>query len=127
MMSNTLLRPLSDAEIEAALESPTLSKWGYDGKALVRDYDTGGWKATMMIANAIAHICELAWHHPEITLSYQHVTVKLNTHDVNGISMRDIECAERIESFTSWKPDASTSALEGVPNADPRFTYLHSR
>jgi 4a-hydroxytetrahydrobiopterin dehydratase len=123
-MSDTLLRPLSDAEIEAALEAPALVAWGYDGKALVREFETGGWKATLMVVNAVGHICEQAWHHPDLLVSYNRLTVRLHTHDVNGVSMRDIETAERIEAFVNWKPNATTSALEGVPNGDERFTYV---
>ncbi len=127
MSANTgLLRPLSDAEIEAALESPALIAWAYDGRALVRTYDTGGWKATLMVVNAIGHVCELAWHHPTLEVTYAQVIVKLDTHDVNGVSMRDVQCAEQIEAFVMWRPDASTSALEGTPNGDARFTYVKS-
>jgi 4a-hydroxytetrahydrobiopterin dehydratase len=122
-MSAGLIRPLSEAEIEAALETAPLAAWGYDGAALVREYETGGWRATVMLVNAIAHICEQAWHHPDLLVSYNKLTVRLNTHDVNGVSMRDIECAERIEAFVSWKP-GTNSALEGVPNQDERFTYV---
>ena len=33
-----------------------------------------------MVVNAIGHLAELAWHHPDLVVSYAFVEVKLMTH-----------------------------------------------
>ncbi len=38
-------------------------------------------------------------HHPEIYNSYNQVSLALMTHDVDGISDRDFELAERIDAL----------------------------
>jgi pterin-4a-carbinolamine dehydratase len=104
---------LDEAAIRSRLVGP-LRHWRSDGKALCRTFRTGGWKGTLMVVNAIGHLAEAAWHHPELRVTYAAVDVRLDTHDAGGITERDFELAERIEAFVQWRPDAQ-SALEGTP------------
>ena len=76
-----------------------------------------------MVVNAIGHLAEAAWHHPDIALSWDRVEVALSTHDAGGISDRDFELARKIEDFIDWRPARDGGALEGTPD-DPRFAYL---
>ncbi len=43
-----------------------------------------------MVANAIGHLAEAAWHHPELEISYGRVKVALNTHEAKGITEQKI-------------------------------------
>ena len=116
---------LTSAQIDNALASVSLSQWHIKNGAIERIYRTGGWKATLLLVNAVGHLCEVAWHHPELIATYDQLTIRLNTHDVSGISARDIALAEKIEAMLAWNPAAeSGGALEGIPSADARFTYL---
>lgn len=81
---------------------------------LRRTYKTPGWPHTMMLANTIAYVAEAAWHHPDLSLGYAQVTVKLQTHRVKGITTHDTALAKRIEEVALWKPPAG-SPLEGYP------------
>jgi 4a-hydroxytetrahydrobiopterin dehydratase len=38
-------------------------------------------------------------HHPDITISYNKVNIKLITHDVNQISEKDIDLAKKIDKL----------------------------
>jgi len=69
----------------------------------------------MMVSNAIGFLCESTWHHPELVLNYSKVIVKLSTHEVDGITMKDIELATLIENTVMWRPSESSS-LSGNPN-----------
>ncbi|BCX88918.1 4a-hydroxytetrahydrobiopterin dehydratase [Methylomarinovum tepidoasis] len=111
----------SDAEIEARL-AEELPCWYYEKGWIRRKYRTAGWKATLMVVNTIGHLAEAAFHHPDLTVSYAFVIVKLMTHSAKGITDKDFELARKIEEVVMWRP-GEDSALEGTPD-DPRFKYL---
>lgn len=47
----------------------------------------------------IALISEKMNHHPDITISYNSVGIKLTTHDTNSISKNDIILAKKIDGL----------------------------
>lgn len=89
--------------------------WRHAGGAIRRTYKTSGWRATLMVVNAIGHLCEAAWHHPDLAVSYDTVTVALSTHSAKGITDRDFELAARIEAVVAWQPGKEGGALTGPP------------
>lgn len=107
-----------------------LPHWFFEDGWIRRKYKTSGWKATLMVVNTVGHLAEAAWHHPDLTVSYAFVIVKLQTHDAKGITDKDFELAAKIEQVIGWQPasearlDGSKSALEGTPNDDVRFKYI---
>lgn len=100
-----------------------LPGWKCEAGLLVRRYRTGGWRPSMMVANTIAHLAEVAFHHPELTIAYREVTVRLVTHSAGGLTAKDFELARKIEEVVTWHPDRESSALEGVPDG-PFYRYL---
>ena len=77
-----------------------------------------------MVVNTVGHLAEAAWHHPDLTVSYAFVTVKLMNHAAKGITAKDFALARKIEEVVMWQPGADPdSALEGTPD-DPRFKYI---
>ena len=99
-----------------------LPKWYFEDGWIRRKFKTSGWKGTLMVVNTVGHLAEAAWHHPDLTVSYAFVTVKLMNHAAKGITDKDFELAKKIEEVVMWRP-AAGSALEGTPD-DPRFKYL---
>ncbi len=116
-------RVYSESEIKAKLEAE-LPKWYFEEGWIRRKYKTEGWKGTLMVVNTVGHLAEAAWHHPDLTVSYAFVLVKLCTHSAKGISDKDFELAKKIESVVHWQPKLEGSALEGTPNDDQRFRYI---
>jgi 4a-hydroxytetrahydrobiopterin dehydratase len=112
----------SEAEIKARLEKE-LPYWYYENRWIRRIYRTSGWKGTLMIINAVGHLAEAAWHHPDITASYAWVEVRLQNHAARGITDKDFELAKKIEDVILWQPAKEGGALAGTP-ADPRFAYI---
>jgi 4a-hydroxytetrahydrobiopterin dehydratase len=101
-----------------------LPKWYFEDGWIRRKFKTSGWKGTLMVVNVVGHLAEAAWHHPDLTVSYAFVTVKLMNHAAKGITEKDFELARKIEEVVMWQPGAvDGSALEGTPD-DPRFKYL---
>ena len=70
-----------------------------------------------MVVNAIGHLCEAAWHHPDLLVSYPSVTVRLNTHDAGGVTEKDMELAQKIEEVVMWRPSpaARSKARRTIP------------
>jgi len=116
-------RVYSEDEISLKL-SAELPHWFYEDGWIRRKYKTSGWKATMMVVNTVGHLAEAAWHHPDLTVSYAFVIVKLCTHSAKGITDKDWELAHKIESVIQWQPAKEGGALEGTPNEDARFKYM---
>lgn len=108
-------------EIRQRLDAE-LPHWYYEDGWIRRKYSTSGWKGTLMVINAVGHLAEAAWHHPDLTASYAFVIVQLMTHSAKGVTDKDFELATKIEETIGWRP-AAGSALEGTPD-DPRFTYI---
>ncbi len=111
-----------EASVIAKRLTGSLRHWRHQDGRLVRIYRTGGWKGTLMVVNAIGHLAEAAWHHPEILATYSAVEVRLDTHDAGGVTDRDFELATRIEDVVQWRPVAG-GALEGAPT-DPAHLYI---
>jgi 4a-hydroxytetrahydrobiopterin dehydratase len=110
-------------EIEARLKEE-LPNWYYEDGWIRRKYKTSGWKGTLMVVNTVGHLAETAWHHPDLTVSYAFVIVKLMNHAAKGVTDKDFELARKIEEVILWRPTAEEgSALEGTPD-DPRFKYI---
>ena len=54
---------------------------------------------TMSFANAVAYLAEQQDHHPEMLVTYSSCSVRFNTHDVNGVSRTDFECAALVDAL----------------------------
>ena len=52
-----------------------------------------------MLVNAIGYLAEAAYHHPDLTVTWGRVTVKLQNHAAGGITDKDFELARKIEEI----------------------------
>ena len=84
---------LSDEEIEARL--PT--DWDREGDEIVRTYEFDAYLDGVGFAAAAGGLAQEAFHHPEITIGWREVAVRLTTHDAGGITANDTDLAERLD------------------------------
>jgi len=82
---------LSDEEIEAQLPNG----WTREGEEIARTFEFDAYLDGVGFASGIAGIAQEAFHHPEITIGWREVEVRLTTHDAGGITRNDIDLAER--------------------------------
>ena len=89
---------LNGAEIQAQLTS--LSNWEQDGNTIktVKIFD--GFPGAIAFINQLVEPAELAGHHPDITISYNKVTLSLTTHDAGGLTQQDFAMAARIDQMS---------------------------
>ena len=115
-----------DTAVAARLAA--LPHWRHVEGAIERTYRTANWKATMLVVSTLGHLCEAAWHHPTLAVSYDRVTVRLWTHAVKGsgatgITDKDFALAAKMEAVIAWQPGTEGGALDGTPS-DPRFAHI---
>jgi 4a-hydroxytetrahydrobiopterin dehydratase len=111
-----------ESEVKARLQDE-LPSWYLEQGWIRRKYKTSGWKGTLMVVNTVGHLAEAAFHHPDLTVSYAFVIVKLTNHAAKGITNKDFELAHKIEEIIMWQPGLGDGALEGTPE-DARFKYI---
>ncbi len=111
------LKPTVYSEQDVAKKLPELglADWYLEDGWLRRKYNTDGWPTTLMLANAIGYLCEAAYHHADLALTWGKLWVKLKTHSEGGITDKDFALAQKIEEVVLWRP-AKGGPLEGTPN-----------
>ncbi|TQJ40801.1 4a-hydroxytetrahydrobiopterin dehydratase [Arthrobacter sp. SLBN-112] len=98
-------RKLSAAELAEA----GLTGWRVAGDALAATFRTRKFSTGLEFVNRIGASAEEANHHPDLTLTYPEVGVTLSSHDVGGITSRDIDMARTISGHAA---DLGVAAAE---------------
>jgi 4a-hydroxytetrahydrobiopterin dehydratase len=69
--------------------------------AIERKFTFANYYETIAFVNALAFVVHQLDHHPELMVTYNSCTVRLNTHDVKAISQLDFDCAAQIDALLS--------------------------
>ena len=88
---------LAQAEIESVLRE--LPGWTIRNGMLVKTFKHESFPEAIVFVNAVAHLAELADHHPDIDVRYSNITLSLVTHDEGGITPRDVDLARQVEEI----------------------------
>ncbi|TFD48791.1 pterin-4-alpha-carbinolamine dehydratase [Cryobacterium frigoriphilum] len=67
--------------------------------ALFASYTTADFASAVRLLDGVAVVAESLGHHPEVRLGYGRVSFKLSSHDVNGVTKRDLQLATRIQEL----------------------------
>jgi len=94
----------SDAEIPGKLAEHGLAEWYLEDGWIRRKFTTEGWTTTLLLVNAIGYLSEAAYHHPDLTVTWGKLWVKLQTHSAGGITDKDFALAKKIEEVVLWRP-----------------------
>jgi 4a-hydroxytetrahydrobiopterin dehydratase len=113
-MSEPREKVYTEQEIAQKLKEHRLEQWYLEEGWLRRKYNTEGWPTTLMLVNAVGYLCEAAWHHADLAVTWGKVWVKLKTHSAGGITDKDLALARQIEDVVLWRPPAG-GALTGLP------------
>lgn len=93
---------LSDLEIRRALGA--LPGWSRKGDALNKTYTFARFADGIRFVDDVAQIADGMNHHPDIDIRYTKVTFSLSSHDAGGITKRDLDLAQAIETAAFEKP-----------------------
>jgi 4a-hydroxytetrahydrobiopterin dehydratase len=76
-----------------------LDDWRKLAQALHARFRTGDFVSGLKFVTAVAEAAEAANHHPDVTLTYPFVDLKLISHDVGQLSERDLDLARQISGI----------------------------
>jgi 4a-hydroxytetrahydrobiopterin dehydratase len=74
-----------------------LEGWQLEDQAIVREWRFASFRDAIDFLNEVADLADEADHHPDLWNSYATVRVRLTSHDVGGVSQRDLDLAARID------------------------------
>ena len=95
--------PAADRELLHArdVEGEGLADWRMLFGALHARFVTGGFSAGADFVGKVAAAADEADHHPDVDLTYPRVDVRLSSHDVGGVTGRDVRLARRISDLAA--------------------------
>jgi 4a-hydroxytetrahydrobiopterin dehydratase len=100
-----------------------LDDWRKLAQGLHARFLTGDFVTGLTFVTAVTDAAETENHHPDVSLTYPLVDVKLISHDVGGVTQRDIDLARRISEIASEQgigvePSAVTQLEVALDTAD---------
>jgi 4a-hydroxytetrahydrobiopterin dehydratase len=87
-------RILDGHDVETAL----LADWRIMFHRLHARFETGDFATGVRLVEAIGAAADAADHHPDVDLTYATVDVRLTSHDVGGVTLRDVRLARAIST-----------------------------
>ncbi|WP_420322171.1 4a-hydroxytetrahydrobiopterin dehydratase [Flagellimonas sp.] len=95
------MQKLTPTQIEALLQN--LDGWVYENGSICKSYVFKDFKEAFSVMTRIAFEAEQQNHHPNWENVYNQLTIKLNTHDVGGITQNDFDLAILIEQIVNQR------------------------
>lgn len=89
-----MVEPITSAQFHEAVPGDTWHRV-YGGATAC--FATGSFDRGVEFVRAIGELADAANHHPDVDLRYPAVTVRLQTHEIGGLSERDAALAVQIE------------------------------
>lgn len=71
--------------------------WHLEEGKLVRQFKFRNFRDAMAFVNKVADVAESEGHHPDISISYNRVSLSLFTHAIKGLSDNDFIMAAKID------------------------------
>lgn len=78
-----------------------LDGWAYLLGGLQTRIRTANFAAGLAVVDAIGAAAETMDHHPDLDLRYTHVDVRLSSHDVGGVTGRDVRLARTVTAIAA--------------------------
>jgi 4a-hydroxytetrahydrobiopterin dehydratase len=84
-------------------ELQNLQGWKYSNEFLEKDFVFANFKDALSNMIRIGFEAESMNHHPIWTNVYNKLNIRLNTHDIGGVTEKDILLAKKIETIIKSK------------------------
>jgi 4a-hydroxytetrahydrobiopterin dehydratase len=91
------MKKLNSSEIKSALGN--IPSWKKKGAAFSRTFQFKNFPAAIKFVEVVAALAEEAWHHPDIDIRWNKVTLTLSTHDAGGLTEKDFALARQIDQL----------------------------
>jgi 4a-hydroxytetrahydrobiopterin dehydratase len=90
---------LPDNEIESRLSD--LEGWSRDGDVIKKSCTNDDFVGSVRFVDALVEPAEDMGHHPDLSLSWDEVTVSITNHAAGGLTDADFELAKRIDGIAT--------------------------
>jgi len=94
-------RVLSQVEVQKGLTG--LPGWELRDSRLRKQFQFRTFLRAIAFVNSVAYLAESAGHHPDMTINYNRVTLRLITHSKGALTDRDLALAGEIEAKLASK------------------------
>lgn len=91
-------RLLDESEINSRLGG---LDWRREGNELVKEVTRADFTAALSWVNQVGALAEQRNHHPDISISWNKVTLRLSTHSVGGLTDLDFDLAGAVDAIGS--------------------------
>jgi len=88
---------LGDAEIGERLAA--LPGWEREAEAIEKSFKHDDFVGSVRFVDALVEPAEEMNHHPDISISWDTVTVTISTHSEGGLTAADFELAQKIDAL----------------------------
>ncbi len=77
---------------------PSLPGWAVEGGALVRTFIFTDFASAIRFVSQVADDAEQQQHHPDIDVRYNRVRLALVSHDMGGLTSKDLKAAKKADA-----------------------------
>ncbi len=91
------VQKLDEAKIPAALA--LVPNWRLNDGKITRTFQFKDFPAAIKFVEAVAVLAEQAWHHPDIDIRWNKVTLTLTTHDAGSLTEKDFALARQFDQL----------------------------
>ncbi|MGD0745166.1 MAG: 4a-hydroxytetrahydrobiopterin dehydratase [Verrucomicrobiota bacterium] len=92
------MKKFTPAQIKTALAG--VPEWTRQGVTMARTFQFKDFPAAIQFVDAVAELAEQAWHHPDIDIRWNKVTLTLTTHDAGGLTKKDFVLARKFDELS---------------------------
>ena len=78
------------------------SGWREEGGAIEKTFRFQGWLETVAFVDALAWMCHVEDHHPDLHVTFDRCTIRFSTHSVGAISVNDFICAAKADALVAF-------------------------
>jgi 4a-hydroxytetrahydrobiopterin dehydratase len=80
-------------------------RWKRRDDGIGRTFPFKDFPAAIKFVNAVARLAEKSWHHPDIDIRWNKVSLFLTTHDEGGLTEKDFSMAAQFDRLVKDKSD----------------------
>ena len=91
------VQKLAEVKIPAALA--LIPNWQLSDGKITRTFQFKDFPAAIKFVETVAALAEQAWHHPDIDIRWNKVTLTLTTHDAGGLTEKDFALARQFDQL----------------------------
>ena len=92
--------PMSEQSVRDHLAQ--MSGWHQADGAIEKTFAFKGWLETVAFVDALAWLCHVEDHHPELHVQFDRCRVRFSTHSAGGVSANDFICAAKADALVAF-------------------------